>query len=110
MRWIVITAVFMFGSSGMIAYLKLMDKAMQRCAVGAIEVLLLLVGAGLLFAAGFCTARFGLGMAEQPSLIVVIGVPTAYGVGRLCWVALGLPTPWSDYERWRDQDHRDYWS
>lgn len=110
MRWIVVATVFMFGSAGMIAYVKLMDRAMQRYAVGAADVLLYLIGAGILLAAGFCTARFGLGMAEQPSLCVGIAVPVAYAVGRLCWVALGLPTPWSDYERWRDQDHRDYWS
>ncbi|GAB2891463.1 hypothetical protein GCM10022245_28280 [Streptomyces mayteni] len=100
----------MFGSAGMIAYVKLMARAMQKYAVGAVEVLLLLIGAGILFAAGFFTAHLGLGMAEQPSLFVGMAVPAAYAVGRLSWVALGLPTPWSDYERWREQDHRDYWS
>ncbi|EPD62492.1 hypothetical protein [Streptomyces sp. HGB0020] len=106
----VVVVVVIVGSGGIIAYVKLMDRAMEKYAVGAADVLLLLVGAGILFAAGFFTARYGLGMAVRQSLLVGMVVPAAYAAGRLSWVALGLPTPWSDYERWRDQDHRDYWN
>ncbi len=89
--------------------LALLGAAMGQ-AVGVVSSLLYLVGAGLLFAAGFFTARLLLDLSEQQSLAVGIAVPIAYAAGRLIWVKLGLPTPYSDYDRWRRQEHRDYWS
>ena len=109
MTWIAIATTVMLGGTVVAAYLKLMAKVMQH-AVRAADVLLWLIGAGILFVAGFSTARFGLEIPEQPSLFVGIAIPVAYAIGRLSWVALGLPTPWSDYERWRNEDHRDYWN
>lgn len=109
MAWWILCAVIVF-VPGIKLYVKLMDRAMQEYAVGLVDFLLLLVGASILFAAGYATARFGHGMSQQHSLFVGMAVPAACAAGRLSWVALGLPTPWSDYERWRDQDHRDYWN
>ncbi|PAZ10840.1 hypothetical protein CLM62_38765 [Streptomyces sp. SA15] len=97
-------------SVAIIGYLKLLHWSMESYAVRAADFLLATAGAGVLFAAGFATARFALGTAERQSLFVGLAVPVAYGVLRLTWVALGLPTPFTDYDRWRDEDHRDYWN
>ncbi|MEU0382169.1 hypothetical protein ABZ093_33465 [Streptomyces cyaneofuscatus] len=79
-------------------------------AMGVVSSLLYLVGAGILFAAGFHTARLLLDLSERQSLAVGIAAPIAYAAGRLIWVKLRLPTPCSDYDRWRRQEHRDYWN
>ncbi|MFD5199103.1 hypothetical protein ACFWM7_02830 [Streptomyces sp. NPDC058375] len=89
--------------------LALLGAAMGQ-AMGVVSSLLYLVGAGALFAAGFYTARLVPDLSEQQSLAVGIAVPIAYAAGRLIWVKLGLPTPYSDYDRWRRQEHRDYWN
>lgn len=78
-------------------------------AMGVISFLLYLVGAGLLFAADFFTARMLLDLPEHQSLTVGIGAPIAYAASRLIRVELGLPTPFSDHDRWRRREHRDYW-
>lgn len=71
--------------------------------------LMVIVAGGALFAIGYFIARLFDG-PQTTSLIIGLVVPAACGLGRLLWLALGLPTPWSDYNRWRDQDHRNYWS
>ncbi len=98
------------GSVAVIGYLKLLHWSVESYAVRAADFLLAVGGAGILFAAGFATARFGFGTAERQSLFVGLAVPSAYGVLRLAWVGLGLPTPFTDYDRWREEDHRDYWN
>jgi hypothetical protein len=98
------------GSVVIVGYLKLLHWSMESYAIRAVDFLLAVVGAGVLLAAGIATARFGLGMAERQSLFVGLAAPLAYGVLRLAWVALGLPTPLTDYDHWRDEDHRDYWN
>ncbi|MET9438652.1 hypothetical protein [Streptomyces sp. NPDC006551] len=75
-----------------------------------ISFLLYLVGAGVLFAVGYFTARLVFDLSEQRSMAVGAALPVIYGAGRLIWLKLGLPTPFSDYDRWRSKDHRDYWS
>ncbi|MEU8351485.1 MULTISPECIES: hypothetical protein [unclassified Streptomyces] len=77
---------------------------------GVVSFLLYLVGAGILFTVGYFAARLVFGLSEQQCLFAGAALPIAYGAGRLTWLKLGLPTPYSDYERWRSQDHRDYWS
>ncbi|MFG2768137.1 hypothetical protein [Streptomyces rubiginosohelvolus] len=89
--------------------LALLGAAMGQ-AMGVVSSLLYFVGAGILFAAGFYTARLLLDLSERQSLAVGIAVPIAYAAGRLIWVKLRLPTPYSDYDRWRRQEHRDYWN
>ncbi|GCB42795.1 hypothetical protein [Streptomyces sp. NL15-2K] len=98
------------GSVAIIGYLKLLHWSMESYVVRAADFLLAVGGAGILLAAGFATARFGLGMVERQSLFVGLAVSVAYGILRLAWVAAGLPTPFTDYDRWRDEDHRDYWN
>ncbi|MDQ1016604.1 hypothetical protein [Streptomyces afghaniensis] len=90
-------------------FLSLMESVMGH-AVGLISFLLYLVGAGILFAVGYFTSRLVLDLSEQQSMLVGAALPVVYGTGRLVWLKLGLPTPYSDYDRWRSQEHRDYWS
>ncbi len=116
MAWMVVGAVVALVFAGTFAFDRLMSRVREKhpvgegdILVGSADLLLHLVGAGVLFTAGFSAARYGFGLAQRWSLLVGMAVPAAYAAGRLSWVALGLPTPWSDYDRWRDQDHRDYW-
>jgi UDP-N-acetylmuramyl pentapeptide phosphotransferase/UDP-N-acetylglucosamine-1-phosphate transferase len=108
MEWLVVGGIILLGGGGTFIFVALMGVVVQE-ATSVASCLLYLIGAGTLFAAGFLTARHAFDMAERPSLLIGAAVPLAYAVGRLTWVKLGLPTPWSDYERWRDQDHRNYW-
>lgn len=64
----------------------------------------------MLFAVGYFTARLVFDLSEQRSMVVGAALPVVCGAGRLIWLKLRLPTPFSDHDRWRSQDHRDYWS
>jgi hypothetical protein len=94
---------------GTFVFLTLLGTLMGH-AVGFISFLLYLVGAGILFAVGYFTTRLVFDLSEERSMLVGAALPLAYGAGRLIWLKSGLPTPYSDYDRWRRQDHRDYWS
>jgi hypothetical protein len=96
-------------SLGTFVWLTLMGAVMSH-AVDLVSFLLYLVGAGILFGIGYFTTRQVFDLSEQQSLVVGAALPVVYGAGRLIWLKLGLPTPYSDYDRWRRQDHRDYWS
>ncbi|MEU5575016.1 hypothetical protein [Streptomyces coeruleorubidus] len=86
------------------------DGGRDEPCVGLVSFLLYLVGAGIIFAIGYFTVRQVFDLSEQRSLVVGAALPVVYGASRLIWLKLGLPTPHSDYDRWRRQDHRDYWS
>ncbi|MFK4599677.1 hypothetical protein [Streptomyces pristinaespiralis] len=101
---VIVAAVF-----GTFVFLVLLGAVMGQ-AVGVVSFLLYLVGAGSLFAVGFFGSRLVFDLSEQQSIVVGAALPVSYGTGRLIWLKLGLPTPYSDYDRWRSQDHRDYWS
>ncbi|WP_432154158.1 hypothetical protein [Streptomyces tricolor] len=94
---------------GTFVFLTLVGTLMGH-AVGLVSFLLYLVGAGVLFGIGYFTTRSVLGLSEQRSMVVGAALPLVYGAGRLVWLKSGLPTPYSDYDRRRRQDHRDYWS
>jgi hypothetical protein len=105
----VLLGVLAIAVLGTFVFLTLLGTLMGQ-AVGVISFLLYLVGAGTLFAVGYFTTRLVFDRSEQQSMIIGAALPVAYGVGRLIWLKLGLPTPYSDYDRWRTQDHRNYWS
>lgn len=81
---------------------------MHEYGVALANLLLLLVLGGMLFAVSYFIARL-CHVAQTPSIVIGAAVPAALGLGRLAWIALGLPTPRRDYNRWREQDHRDFW-
>ncbi|MGW0477106.1 hypothetical protein [Streptomyces coeruleorubidus] len=105
----VLLGIIAIAGLGTFVFLSLLGAVMGQ-AVGVISFLLYLVGAGVLFAVGYFTARLVFDLSEQRSIVVGAALPVIYGAGRLIWLKLGLPTPFSDYDRWRSQDHRDYWS
>lgn len=74
-----------------------------------VDLLVYLAGGGALYAVGYFAARL---FQASPTSSVVIGlaVPATLGLGRLLWIALGLPTPRRDYNRRRDQDTRAFWN
>ncbi|MFE7647509.1 hypothetical protein [Streptomyces phaeoluteigriseus] len=101
----VLLGIIAIAGLGTFVFLSLLGTVMGQ-AVGVISFLLYLAGAGVLFAVGYFTARLVFDLSEQRGMVIGAALPVTYGAGRLVWFKLGLPTPFSDYDRWRSQDHR----